>query len=293
MSNSPLISLITLNYNNTPITCEFLVSTKILEYPNYEIIVVDNASDQDPTDQLLEARSDTKVYVLEENLGFTGGNNFGIEKAKGDYFFIVNNDTEVTEDLLGKLLEPFSSDDSIGVVSPKIKYFDDPNIIQYAGFSKIHPITGRATTMGWQQEDHGQFDKSGFTQAAHGAAMLVKKDVLEDVGVFYDDFFIYYEELDLSYRIIDAGYKIYYRGDATIYHKESMTMGKESTIKAYYQSRNRILYMKRNSKGLSYFLFCVFLAFFTLPKSTISYVFTGRFEHLKAFYKGVSWGLSQ
>lgn len=289
MENAPLVSLIALNYNNTAITMEFLESTKNLKYPNYEIIIVDNNSNEDPTGVMLAKYPHVKVHVLEKNQGFTGGNNRGMEQATGDYYFIVNNDTEVTDDLLDKLVEPFLNDNTIGVVSPKIKFFQSPDIIQYAGFNKINPYTGRTTATGSKEIDRGQHDKSGLTHGAHGAAMLVKKEVAEKVGMFYDDFFIYYEEWDWSTRIIKAGYKIYYRGDATIYHKESMTMGKESTLKAYYLARNRILYMKRNSTSFDYFLFLMFLLFFTIPKTTIKYILKGQFEHLRAFYKGLAW----
>ncbi|HYG18960.1 MAG TPA: glycosyltransferase family 2 protein, partial [Ohtaekwangia sp.] len=123
MPQQPLISLIILNYNQIKVTCEFIESTKKLTYKNYEIILVDNASKEDPTALIKSTYPEVKLIVNDTNLGFTGGNNVGIRAAKGDFYFIVNNDTEVTENLLEKLLEPFYKDPSIGVVSPKIRYF--------------------------------------------------------------------------------------------------------------------------------------------------------------------------
>jgi len=288
----PLVSIIILNYNQIKVTCEFLDSAKHLTYPNYEIILVDNASKENPTALIQKNYPSVKLIVNSENLGFTGGNNVGIRAAKGDYYFVVNNDTEVTPDLLEKMLEPFAQDPAIGVVSPKIRYFHHPKVLQYAGFTEINPITGRNKAIGDKEEDKGQFDSPGFTAYAHGAAMLLKREVVEKAGTLADLFFIYYEELDWSARIRRAGYKIYYQPTALIFHKESITMGKESAIKAYYHNRNRILFMRRNSSGLQFSCFLVFLTFAIIPKFSLKYLVNGQFTHLKNFYRGLIWNLS-
>ena len=287
----PIISIIILNYNQIQVTCEFLESTKKLTYPNYEIILVDNASKDDPTNTIRTKYPNVKLIVAEKNFGFTGGNNIGLLAAKGDYYFIVNNDTEVTADLLERLLEPFSKDNTIGVVSPKIKYYSNPDTIQYAGFSEMNPFTGRGKTTGGKKIDNGDYDTGGYTAYAHGAAMLVKREVVEKVGMLPDIFFIYYEELDWSAHIRRAGYKIYYQPKGVIYHKESITMGKESSIKAYYHTRNRILFMRRNTKTSQFFVFTLFLIFVIIPRSSFKYLVNGQFNHLKMFFQGVIWNL--
>jgi hypothetical protein len=291
-SNQPLISMIILNFNQIKVTCEFIESTKKLTYKNYEIILVDNASKEDPTELITTNYPDVKLIVNKENLGFTGGNNVGIKAAKGDYFFVVNNDTEVTADLLERLLEPFAADPTVGVVSPKIKYFHNPTIIQYAGFTEINPITGRNSCLGDREEDKGQHDTPGYTPYAHGAAMLLRRDVVEKAGSLADIFFIYYEELDWSARIRRAGYNIYYQPKGTIYHKESITMGKESPMKAYYHNRNRILFMRRNSSAGQFALFTVFLVVAIIPKTIVKYIAKGQFTHLKNLFRGLAWNLS-
>src|SRR5256885_12511417 len=107
----PLVSIVTLTWNQTRITCEFLESTRNLTYKNYEILVCDMGSEIDPTDQINAGNfPNTKVLRSEKNLGFTGGNNWGIRQARGSFIFIVNNDTEVTPDLLDVLIEPFYKD---------------------------------------------------------------------------------------------------------------------------------------------------------------------------------------
>ena len=291
-TNNPLVSMIILNFNQIKVTCEFIESTKKLTYRNFEIILVDNASNENPTKLIQENYPFVKLIVNETNLGFTGGNNVGIEAAKGDYIFVVNNDTEVTENLLEELLKPFGSDPSVGVVSPKIRYFHHPDTLQYAGFTEINPITGRNKSIGDKEVDTGQYEKAGYTAYAHGAAMLLKREVIEKVGALADNFFIYYEELDWSARIRRAGYRIYYQPSALIYHKESITMGKESALKAYYHNRNRILFMRRNSTGFQFSLFFVFLVIAIIPKTILKYTFKGQFEHLKSLFRGILCNLS-
>jgi GT2 family glycosyltransferase len=293
LKEQPLISIITLTWNQTEVTCQFLESTRNLTYKNYEILVCDMGSEIDPTERITAANyPHTRVLRSEKNLGFTGGNNWGIRQAKGDFVFIVNNDTEVTPELLDVLIEPFFSDPSIGVTCPKIRFFQQPDMIQYAGFNPINVLTGRTTAVGSKEIDKGQCDVSGYTYGAHGCAMMVSREIIDKVGLFPENFFIYYEEWDWSARILKAGYHIYYQAKGLIYHKESITMGKQSAIKVYYHTRNRILYMRRNT---SWYQFAVFISFFTLfsaPKAVITYLIKRQNEHLKSFVKGATWNLS-
>jgi GT2 family glycosyltransferase len=287
-NNQPLISIVILNYNQLEVTCEFLESTKHLDYKNYEIIVIDNNSRVDPTERITQGNyHNTSVMVSDINLGFTGGNNMGIQHAKGEFVFIVNNDTEVTHDLLDKLLAPFK-DPTVGVVCPKILFYQQPDLIQYAGFRKMNHLTGRTLAVGSREIDKGQY-ASGETYGAHGAAMLVRMEVIDKVGAFADDFFIYYEEWDWSARIRKAGYKIYFESGAKIFHKESITMGKESAVKAYFHTRNRILYMRRNTNFFQMLIFSFFLAFFVVPKAIIKYIFNQQKVHMISFFRGILW----
>jgi GT2 family glycosyltransferase len=287
----PLVSIIILNYNQLKVTCEFIESARSLTYPNYEIIMVDNASAEDPTGHIRKFYPEVKLIRNEKNLGFTGGNNVGIQAGTGDYFLIINNDTEVVSDLLERMLEPFESDPSVGVVSPKIRFYSHPHIIQYAGFTEVNPFTGRNKPIGGNMEDRGQFDTPGYTAYAHGAAMMVKKEVIKKVGVLPDIFFIYYEELDWSAHIRRAGYKVYYQPSALIYHKESITMGKESPMKAYFHNRNRILFMRRNTTVMQFMFFTLFYLFLVVPKTIVKYSLKGQVEHLKNFFRGLYWNL--
>lgn len=289
----PFVSIITLNYNQAQVTREFLESSRNLLYRNYEILVCDMASSISPASVFTASDyPNTRLLLSDKNLGFAGGNNWGMHQAKGEFMFIVNNDTELTPDLIQLLLEPFFQNPAIGVVCPKINYFSQPHTIQYAGFRPMNKLTGRTSTVGDLELDKGQYSVSGPTNGAHGCAMMVKKEVIEKTGMFPEKFFLYYEEWDWSARIQKAGYTIWYQSAAIIYHKESMSVGKENPLKAYYHTRNRILYMRRNSNSLQLIAFTLFFSFFTLPKAIIRYLLKGQFLQLNWFLRGVGYNLT-
>lgn len=293
-TKEPFVSIVTLNWNQLAVTCEFLDSMRLSAYRNYEIIVVDNGSESDPTDAIM-ARGyyNTRVCRSPVNLGFTGGNNLGMRHASPDYDYIllINNDAEITPDLLEKMMEPFASDPSIGAVSPKIRFQHSPEVIQYAGFNKMNMLTGKTTAVGSLEIDRGQHDISGYTYCAHGCAMMVSREVIEKVGMLAEKFFIYYEESDWSARMIKAGYKIYYQAQALCFHKESISMGKQSPIKVHFMTRNRILYMRRNANLAQFTIFISFFSFFTIPKTVFKYLRHKQYEHLRSFFRGVTWNL--
>jgi GT2 family glycosyltransferase len=292
-TSQPLVSIITINYNQAETTRQFLDSLRTLAYPNYEVIVVDNASVPRLTSVVDPATyPGVRVVRSEENLGFTGGNNLGMAAANGDYFFIVNNDTELNPSLLDRLLEPFATDPRIGVTCPKIRSFAPPHELQYAGYSGMNRYTGTARPLGLGQPDSPAFDQPGPTPFAHGCAMLVRRAVVERVGRFADRFFLYYEELDWSQRITDAGFVIYYQPLADILHKESVSVGRGSPLRTYYLTRNRILWMRRHGSLVQRWVFYLFFATCVLPKHLLVSAVGGQWQHARAFLRGVVWNLT-
>lgn len=287
----PLISVIAINYNNTEITADFLLSLLYVEYDNLEVIIVDNASKENPTEKLKSIYPNVKIILSKENLGFAGGNNLGIKEAKGDYLFFVNNDTVVTANIFEGLIEIFEKYPDAGVVSPKFHYYDSPGTIEFAGYNKVNTFNGRNSMVGCKTKDVGQYDEIKVTHYAHGGAMMVSRKVIEDVGMMPDVYFLYYEEFDWCEQIKRKGYKVYYQYKSLIYHKESMSVGKKSTLKTFYLNRNRILFMRRNVKGLSFLGFAMYYTFITIPKNTLTFIYKREPEHLKAFWKGYFWNL--
>jgi GT2 family glycosyltransferase len=289
--NYPLVSIITVNFNQTKITLELLESLQKISYPNIEIIVVDNASQTDDIEILKQQFPSIILIKSDKNLGFAGGNNLGIYQSHGKYLLFINNDTEVPEAFLEPLVNKLESDKTIGVVSPKILFFYNPDTIQFAGYTEMNPYTMRNNLVGYRQKDNGNFDKSGYTPFAHGAAMMVPRSVIERVGLMADIYFLYYEEHDWFSRIKKAGYKIYFVADSKIYHKESMSTGKDSPLKIHYIARNRILYMRRNINGLHFFISLLFQIFISIPKGYTQYILKRKFKHLAGFHKAMIWNL--
>ncbi len=291
-NKKPLISIVTINYNNTDDTCDFLESVLCLDYDNLEVIVVDNASKENPSEKLKAVYPAINIILSEKNLGFAGGNNLGVKQAKGDYLFFVNNDTVMMPDIMEGLIEVFDKYADAGVACPKFHYYDSPGTIEFAGYNKVNNFSGRNSMVGCKKKDHGQYEEIKATHYAHGGGMMVSKKVIEEVGPMPEIYFLYYEEFDWCEQIKNKGFKIYYQPKSLIYHKESMSVGKKSTLKTFYLNRNRILFMRRNVKGLAFFGFALYYTLITIPKNTFTLLYKKEPQHLKAFWKGYLWNLS-
>jgi len=283
------VSIITVNYNETKTTCALLNSIQRQGYRDVEIIVVDNASLENPASIFQSQYPAVKFIRSEQNLGFAGGNNLAIPSALGEYLFFVNNDAELEPGCIEQLLQLFENQPKAGIVSPLICYFPEgeERIIQYAGMTSVSPCTGRNRTIGARTLDQGQFSTPEPTAYAHGAAMMVPRKVLDHVGPMWEGFFLYYEELDWCAQIRKAGYEAWVEPRARVWHKEGLTLGKMGTTKTYYLIRNRILFMRRNFEGWRLGLFFVFLMLIVLPKNSFMYLLKGDFKNLKAFLKGI------
>ena len=288
----PLVSIITINYNESNVTLDMLESARNLTYSNYEIIVVDNASPNDNPDIIKEKYPEVVLIKSLENLGFAGGNNLGVKQAKGAYLLFINNDTIVPPDFIQPLVETLQNDENIGMVSPKIKFHWDPSLIQYAGYTPMNHWTIRNNSIGYHQKDDGSYDKPGETQSIHGAAMMVPRTVVDKVGMMTEVYFLYYEEHDWAEMIKRGGYKIYYQPKSYILHKESISTGKFSPLKTYYISRNRILFARRNFKPFQLVVSMLFQSLVSVPKNSLKFLVKREFEHLRAFWRAIGWNLT-
>jgi GT2 family glycosyltransferase len=288
----PCVTIITINYNQLKLTCELLDSLRKLTYPQVEVIVVDNHSKENPAGVIGERYPEVKLILSSENLGFAGGNNLGIRASRGKYLLFLNNDTEVDPGFLEPLVALFESNPRAGAASSKILYYNSGETIQYAGSTRIDPFTGRSKRIGYMEKDQGQHNRLQETDLAHGAAMMVPGKVIEEVGMMPDFFFLYYEEVDWCESIKKAGYKIYFVPDSKVYHKESMSIGKRSTLKTYYMTRNRLLYMRRNTAGFRKLTWILFFLLFSLPKNALMFTLKRDIDHAKAFWKGLAWNIT-
>ncbi|NWJ50731.1 MAG: glycosyltransferase family 2 protein [Bacteroidetes bacterium] len=288
-NNLPLVSIITVNYNQTDVTCQLLESLRKITYSNIEIYVVDNDSPNKEADVIKLKYPEINLIKSKQNLGFAGGNNLAIRAARGDYFLLINNDTEVECGFLEPLILKFKSNNRIGAVSPKIRYYYRPELIQYAGFEPMSPITIRQHAIGYQEVDNGQYEKDLLTDFAFGAAMLVSRDVINKVGLMADIFFLYYEEMDWMSRIRRAGFEIWYVHNSLVFHKDSITTGRMSPLKTYYLNRGRLLYMRRNTFGVNKLLGIIYQIFVAIPKNMSSYIIKGQYDLLEAYRKALGW----
>jgi len=286
----PMVSIVSVNYDQPEVTCEMLASLRKVTYPNFETLIVDNASPSTSPDSIKENYPEVELLISKKNLGFAGGNNIALKQVKGDYVLLLNNDTEVKPDFLESLVDLMESNKKIGIVSSKILYFYEDNTIQYAGASPINPITSRGFHYGYKEVDKGQFNEVTETSYPHGACMMIRKTVLEELGLLYEGYFLYYEELDFAERVKRAGYKIYFQPNSCILHKESISTGKNSPLKTYYMNRNRVLFLRRNSTGIPFLLAMLYFFAISLPKNILKYLFDKK--HLSALYRGVVWNIS-
>lgn len=280
------LSIITVNYNGIEDTLEMIESLKKHLVLSYEIIVVDNASRVNEADIVAQRYPDVVAIRSEKNLGFSGGNNLGIKVARGKYIMMLNNDTYVLDDSIGKLTDLLNNNLEVAAVSPKIKYADSPDYIQYAGATPFSAITLRNKTIGFGEIDKNQYNMPCRTSFLHGAAMVIRKEVIDKVGLMPEIFFLYYEEIDWSSHFEREGYSMWYVPQCTIFHKESRSVGTESELKVFYMTRNRLLYAWRNRRGLTRFLCLMYLLSIVSLKNSLKYIAKGRFDLFLTIFRG-------
>jgi len=240
----PKVFIIILHWNNLSDTLECLQSLQKIDYPNYQVVVVDNGSKI----KLKVKNEKLKVIYNQENLGFAGGNNVGIKYALeqgADYVLLLNDDTITAPDFLNKLIETAESDKKIGLAGPKIYFYGQERIWSAGG--KLNWLYNKGALRGWNEIDKGQYDfpKIQITSHLTGCCVLVKRAVLERIGPIAEDYFLYYEDTDWSLRAKQAGYECVFVPSAKIWHKISRSAGAESSAYIYYHVRNGLIFARK------------------------------------------------
>jgi GT2 family glycosyltransferase len=214
--------------------------------------------------RMLEAPAQTKLLLIknERNYGFAEANNIGIryalETQDPDYFLLLNNDTVVDKQFLTELVGVAESDRSIGIVGPKTYYYYEPNKIQLA-WNAFDFNTGRVIHTGAGDIDKGQYDAIKQTGYVPGSCLLVKKEVVKEVGLLDSRFFTYWEETDFCTRAKKAGYKCIYCWQAKIWHKISSS-SKDNVLPHYYGTRNMFWFMQKHATKRQYVSFLLYFA---------------------------------
>ncbi|GFP28016.1 rhamnosyltransferase [Candidatus Hakubella thermalkaliphila] len=288
-----LVSVVIPTRNRQRDTIECLGSLFQVEYPHYEVIVVDNASTDGTAAAVRKAFPQVKLVENERDLWAAGGRNAGLKHARGDYIFFLDSDNILDGQCLRELVRFMESDPTLGIVGPKMYYYDEPTRICYAG-ADISLVTGKTTYVGLNQFDRGQYESARQTGHVPNA-FLVSKKVIEAIGGFDESYVMFYEESDFAMRASKRGFKVIYCPKATVWHKVPppvpgpfTTLGLGSSAYAYYAARNRVIYMKRHARLAAFLVFLV--SFF--PASIFFYAWhmlgLRRYDILKAYLKG-SW----
>lgn len=239
----PKVSIVLLNLNGYVDTSDCIQSLEQIDYPNYEIIVVDNGSSDGSGERVAIEFPAVRMIVSENNLGFTGGNNLGTRHALergADYVLLLNNDTVVDPGFLSHMVDVAEHDPAIGLVGPKIFYFSEPKRIWYAG-GDVNLAAGSCNHVGKDKIDDGRrFSKVSDTGFITGCAFLVKASVLREIGLLDDKLFVYWEDTDFCERARKRGYRRVFVPQSHVWHKVSRTCGKDSYFTIYLSTRNQL-----------------------------------------------------
>lgn len=284
----PKIAVITLNWNGKHLTDECLHSLLQIDYPEYEIIVVDNGS-RDNSFPYLENKYPQVTFIKNKtNRGFAEGNNIGIRHAQKKgicYFFLINNDTIVDKYILQELMTVALKNPKIIIVGPKIYNYYNKNIIESAG-GDYSIAKSKNYQIGYGEEDKGQHDKDKQVNFTSGCAMLVKNTIIKD-WLFNPSYFAYFEDTDLCHRVLQQGNQIWYAHKAKIWHKVSAsTGGYKNPISTYLFTKNRIKFVFSTNNWQKLIFFPYFIGFY-IPAFTLYLLTQLRFSHVRSFYRAV------
>ena len=262
---SPKIFIIVLNWNNWHETKECLGSLAKVSYPNYEVLVVDNgSSERPPINSLTSPQAPllskergvggevaklgrAELLCNDSNLGFAGGNNVGIKYALAhgaDYIMLLNNDTIVAPDFLTELVRAADGSPSYGILGSRIyKYGTDDVVFGGGKINKWLNMAGHAKNYELGIMNHE-------TDYITGAAMLIRRKVIEKIGLMREEYFLYYEDVDWCLRARKAGYKCLAVNTSRVWHKVSATTKEGSPSYIYYHTRNALMLAKFNGNIL-------------------------------------------
>lgn len=245
--SSPRVISVILNTNRRDDTLACLASLAANRYPNHTALVLDNASTDGSVDAIHAAFPDARVLRLEANLGYAGNNNVGIAEALADqaaWVFVLNEDTVLAPDCLGRLVEAGEADERIGIVGPMVYHHDEPNIIQSAGgrIGRFWDSSHLAQNM----PDVGQFPAVHPVDWISGCAILVRRSVIEQVGMIDARYFYFWEETEWCLRASRAGWRIVHEPRAQLWHKGVRRDYRPNPTVTYYATRNKLLTLTKH-----------------------------------------------
>lgn len=251
----PLVAIVILTWNQRELTLDCLASLTEMDYPanRLQTIVVDNGSHDDTPAAIREQFPNVTVLENADNLGFAEGNNVGIRHAlqgSAQYIMLLNNDTIVGHEMLTNLLAVMDQKPEVGIVGPKMLYFDPPDTIWCAG-NQIDWRLGSSVRLQAGELDTRPDDNPKSVDFITACGILLRREVIEQIGLLDPRFFIYYEETDWCMRAKRGGWRILYVPKARLWHKVSAAMGTTSPATDYYMNRNVLLFLAKNQHGFA------------------------------------------
>ena len=285
VKSEPLIGCVVLNTNRRDDTIECLTSLFSSDYRNIRVIVLDCQSTDGSVDSIRARFSEAHVVPLDENKGYAGNNNVGIRMALeqgADWVFVLNEDTVFARSCLSELVRVGESNPRIGVVGPLVYHHDEPTVIQSAG-GKVN-ARWEIDHFGKNQPDVGQFSHPHDVQWISGCAILVRRDVIEQVGPIDERFFIYWEETEWCIRAAKAGWRIVHVPQAKMWHKGVQRDYRPEPHVTYYSTRNRLLTLSKHRAPLTAWG----VAWAQLLRTLVSWTVRPKWTHLRA-HRNAMW----
>lgn len=292
-TSQPLVYVVMLTWNQREDTLACLDSLSRMTYPNYRVVVVDNGS-TDGTESAIRAQyPEVKVIVNPYNLGFTGGTNVGLRHALSqgaDYILSINNDTLVAPDILDELVAHAAPPD-VGAVAPKVYYADEPRRIWSMG-ARRHPWTLEMSDVGRGRMDVGQWEQALECDYLLGCAQLLKRSLLEEIGLLDEVFFLYYDDLDLCLRANRAGYRLLVVPQARMWHKVAASAGGvDSPRVRYYRARSSVWFFRKHVRGLRWLIVIPYRCG-SAVKTVLRLAIRRRWATVRAYVRGLRDGLA-
>ncbi len=285
-----LISIIIVNWNGKKWLQKCLSSLYAQTYKNFEIVFVDNGSTDDSVNYVRNNFPHTRIVRSEINLGFAGGNNLGYKKAKGEFILLLNNDIYVRENFLKDFLKAFKEIPNLASVQSKIVLMDNPQKLDLVGAY----WTDSSFLYYYGLGKDAKLKKYNIPMpffSNKGASMMIKRQIIEKIGLFDEDFFNYYEETDFCHRAWLAGYECWYWPEAVVYHAlggTSITF--DNSFIQYHNFKNKLLSFLKNFERNSLITIVPTFLFINLVIS-IYWLTKGKYKHFLALYKAIYWNI--
>ncbi len=294
-ASTPLVSIVMVTWQGRKLLETYLPSLRDLQYPNYEVIIVDNASRDGSVEFLEKEYPQFRVVVNETNLGTAAGSNVAIPFCRGKYIFWVSNDMLFDPSIVSCLVECCESDRNIGICTVKMRQIIDgrlTDVLDSVGADA--DLLAFPIPRGANQVDRGQYDQKAEVFFSMGGCLFIRQDVLSRVKGFDPEFLTLTDDIDLCWRVRLLGYKVVAEPRALLYHRVSSTLGKTHNRpqKRYLSERNTLRTLLKNySRG--YLLFIVPLCLSVLALEVLFYLVSGRGRMVRAVGRAIGWNFSR